>query len=161
MSTSVLPMHVLDHSMLPTHVLTFFQHMKQIGISSVDAKANMDVRNVRKYRILSSDVKLSLTLVDAQTDQDIGALTDGDVIDLSRVRSSLNVRADGADNAVTAMVFLFDGVSVRTETVAPFSLGGDLSGDYKKYRPLAAQGPNVIEVRAMVGNAMVGHLSSH
>lgn len=101
---------------------------------------------------------MSLTLVNSATDQDIVTLNEGDVIDLSQVGRSLNVRVNADSSPVDTMEFWFDGVIVRTETTEPFSLGGDRSGNYKRFNALTAPGPHEIDVRALVGNEVVGEL---
>ncbi|MFW6107529.1 MAG: DUF5060 domain-containing protein [bacterium] len=75
-----------------------------------------------------------LTLVDAQTDRDIRALTDGATIDLAKDGGSLNVRADVAGE-VGSVRFAVDGKTVQTENVAPYALAGDRGGDYSPWRP--------------------------
>ena len=84
---------------------------------------------------LSSISVSSFTLVNATTDQDIGALQSGDVIDLDQVGQALNVRAN-TSGSVAQVRFGLDGVSnYRTEGVAPYALEGDRSGDYYAWTP--------------------------
>ncbi len=70
-------------------------------------------------------------LVDASADADIRPLLHGDILNLNLLPSELSVRAlvSGSPNSV---VFDLDGVlGIQTENVAPYSLGGDASGDYE------------------------------
>lgn len=81
----------------------------------------------------SSDIS-GFVLVDSNTDQDLGALVDGSVIDLSAVGSSLNVRADAAAS-VESVRFDLNGNRLRVENIAPYALAGDRNSDYLKWSP--------------------------
>ena len=71
------------------------------------------------------------TLVNADTDEDIAPLSDGDVVDLSATgTANLSVRA-GASGAVESVRFGFEGNSdYQTESQRPYALTGDSDGDY-------------------------------
>ncbi|MEM7286598.1 MAG: hypothetical protein AAF480_09630, partial [Actinomycetota bacterium] len=75
-------------------------------------------------------------LVDADTDTDIGPLTDGAVIDLSSVDAQLNVRAD-VSGAVASVLFGLNGDGRhRIENVPPYALFGDNpAGQYFGWSP--------------------------
>jgi Malectin domain len=102
-------------------------------------------------------VSLSLKLVDSSSNKeiDMDALTEGAVIDLSKVGTALNIRA-GIGYNVTTMDFWFDGDYIRTEFFAPYSLGGDNFGNYRPFRPLTLTGKHEINVRAFIGTVLVG-----
>jgi Malectin domain len=102
-------------------------------------------------------VSLTLKLVDSKTNEeiDMDALTEGAVIDLSKVGTALNIRA-GIGYNVTTMDFWFDGDYIRTEFFAPFSLGGDNFGNYRSFSPLTVTGKHEINVRAFIGTELVG-----
>ncbi|MCB0839145.1 MAG: T9SS type A sorting domain-containing protein [Bacteroidetes bacterium] len=72
------------------------------------------------------------TLVDAVSDQDIGPLNDGDVIDLATLATNqLNVRANLEGPGVESIRFSFQNVAkYRVENFAPYALEGDDNGDY-------------------------------
>ncbi|HTK78127.1 MAG TPA: DNRLRE domain-containing protein, partial [Gemmataceae bacterium] len=74
-----------------------------------------------------------LTLVNAQTDQDIGPFTDGATIDLAG-GAQFSVRADPGD-LVGSVSFVVDGVNVRTESSPPLTIAGDNAGDYLPWTP--------------------------
>ena len=79
---------------------------------------------------------ISFTCVNAVTDVDIQPLEDGDIIDLSQVGSSLNIRANTNPGVVGSVRFGYDGnASYSLENKAPFALAGDRSGDYFKWTP--------------------------
>ncbi|MCB0323945.1 MAG: choice-of-anchor D domain-containing protein, partial [Bdellovibrionales bacterium] len=72
-----------------------------------------------------------LTLVNAATEQDIGPLSNGAAFAASGLPlSQLNVRAE-TTGSVGSVVFAFNGnATFRTESAAPYTLGGDFNGDY-------------------------------
>ena len=72
-----------------------------------------------------------VTLVNAATDQDVGPLADGTVIDQSVAGDQLTVRA-GLTNAPSgSLKFVLDGGHTQVESAAPYSLFGDDPGpDY-------------------------------
>lgn len=72
----------------------------------------------------------SFTLVNASTDVDMVQLFDGDTIHLTTTGSSLNIRVETSPSTVGSVVFELDGSNVQTESVAPYALFGDNSGDY-------------------------------
>jgi uncharacterized delta-60 repeat protein len=76
----------------------------------------------------------SFTLINADTDQDIGVLKDGDVIDLSTrpAGTKLNIRANTHPAAVGSVVFDINGPVKRKEiqNSAPYALLSDHRGDY-------------------------------
>ncbi|MEM9556411.1 MAG: DUF5060 domain-containing protein [Acidobacteriota bacterium] len=81
----------------------------------------------------------SFTLIDAGADVPVAAhapLQDGAVLDLSNLPSGLNVRAD-VDGAVGSVTFDLSGADTQTQTesVAPYALFGDSSGDYNAWTP--------------------------
>ncbi|GIV32500.1 MAG: hypothetical protein KatS3mg031_0035 [Chitinophagales bacterium] len=78
-----------------------------------------------------SDRKItSFTLVNADTDMDIGSLYDGAVIDLSTT-GHINVRANvcHSDN-VKSVQFFVNGSSYRIENAAPYALAGNSGPNY-------------------------------
>jgi peptidoglycan/xylan/chitin deacetylase (PgdA/CDA1 family) len=78
---------------------------------------------------------LSLTLVNAAADQDIGLLSNGGVINLAVTGTSLNVRAN-VSGSVGSVRFGLDGnTDYRTESAAPYALAGDNGGDYTSWSP--------------------------
>ncbi|HEX7900037.1 MAG TPA: DUF5060 domain-containing protein [Planctomycetota bacterium] len=75
----------------------------------------------------------SFTLVNADTDADIGPLTSGQSIDLNAARN-LNIRANASGAA--SVRFGYDAnPNVRVESSPPFALAGDTSGNYYAWTP--------------------------
>jgi hypothetical protein len=75
---------------------------------------------------------ISFVLVNANTDEAIGTLNDGDLINLSDYAdNAFNISAEVDISSVGSVVFDFNGVSnFRTENVAPYALGGDSGGNF-------------------------------
>jgi hypothetical protein len=75
------------------------------------------------------------TLVNADTDVDLGPLTDGDTVNLASV-SRLNVRADTSPFPVGSVKFGYDAnPNYRVENTPPYALAGDTSGNYNPWTP--------------------------
>ena len=80
----------------------------------------------------AQDTVAGFVLIDADTDQVIGALSDGDVLNLDSLpTANLAVRADTLPATVGSVRFDLDGiVGFRTESAAPYALFGDGNGNY-------------------------------
>jgi N-acetylneuraminic acid mutarotase len=70
-----------------------------------------------------------LVLVNATSDSDIGAFSSGTNLDVS-TGATFSVRADVGGGTVASVKFLLDGVAIRTENTAPYTVAGDNAGDY-------------------------------
>lgn len=82
-----------------------------------------------------ADVITGYTLVDANTDIDIGPLREGDILN-KRLLPPFNVRADVYACGVPAgsVKFVLNGSTVRIENIAPFAIAGDApAGNYKTW----------------------------
>lgn len=75
----------------------------------------------------------SLTLVSADWQRDLRALTAGGVIDLSQDGFGLNIRADVA--GAGSVAFVLDGKLYSSENMAPYAIGWDDAGKYRKWTP--------------------------
>jgi hypothetical protein len=80
----------------------------------------------------------SLTLVNADTDQDVGTLTNGMVVSYGQLGTRrINIRANVSGTA-GSVVFGFDSNSTyKMENHMPYTIGGDNSGDYNPWTPTA------------------------
>jgi hypothetical protein len=81
---------------------------------------------------------VSFTLINADSDQDIGPLSDGTTLNLATLPThDLNVRANTSPATVGSVVFMLTGAQTndRTESGAPYSLFGDVSGNYNAWTP--------------------------
>ncbi|MEZ4622168.1 MAG: hypothetical protein R2867_42595 [Caldilineaceae bacterium] len=76
-------------------------------------------------------------LVDAETDQDIGPLTDGTVLDLAALPiAGFNIRADTDPAVVGSLRFDLNQVPYfRIEHLPPYAVLGDARGDYMPWHP--------------------------
>jgi CubicO group peptidase (beta-lactamase class C family) len=100
-----------------------------------------------------------LTLIDADTDQPIGPLTDGLALDLSTLPTRrLNVRAETVPAAVGSVRLGLDAkANYRTEGAAPYALAGDDGGDYRAGTPAA--GTHTLTATAYTGPNATGAAS--
>ncbi|MDA3960584.1 MAG: DUF5060 domain-containing protein, partial [Planctomycetota bacterium] len=87
---------------------------------------------------VSAATVTSFTLVNADTNADIGQLVDGDVLDLTSLASTkLNVRASISGTAAKVNFALSGAMShTQSEGVAPYALFGDSSGNYNAWTPV-------------------------
>ncbi len=75
-----------------------------------------------------------LVLLNADTDQDVQTLKDGDVLDLAALPTrSLNIRAATNPAQVGSVSFQLDKRVVARENQAPYAVGGDLNGDFRPW----------------------------
>jgi hypothetical protein len=80
---------------------------------------------------------VTFTLVNSSTDLNIQPLKDGDSINLATLSSTnLNIRAN-SDSPIGSMVFNLTGAQTvnQTESVSPYALFQDISGDYFDWTP--------------------------
>ncbi len=80
---------------------------------------------------------VSYTLINSNTDTDIGILNDGDTLYLNNLPTAkLNIRANTSPGTVDKVFFDYNGVqNYRSEGAAPYALFGDKSGDYNEWTP--------------------------
>ena len=82
----------------------------------------------------------SFTLINADTDQPIGTLGNGGVIDFSKIPTrNLNIRADASASAASVRFGLDGNNNFRTENTRPFALAGDSGGNYNAWTPSLGQ----------------------
>ncbi|WP_339678031.1 T9SS type A sorting domain-containing protein [Cyclobacterium marinum] len=87
-----------------------------------------------KFNVIHNSKVDKLTLVNADTDEDIMPLIEGSNIDLNRYKDvKLNIRAEGKGEQLAAIAFQLSGAKnyVWTERKAPYAIFGDFQGvDY-------------------------------
>lgn len=84
----------------------------------------------------SGQAVTTLMLVNATTDQDIGPITEGMVINFSATGDQLNIRADTSPASVGSVRFAFDGnPNYGTQNGKPYTIGGDTLTDYWPWTP--------------------------
>ena len=90
------------------------------------------------------------TLIDTDTGRRIPGydpIEEGAVLDLSQLPPNLNIRADVLDR-VESVQFDLNGESNRLENVSPYTLFGDLLGDYHAGTPLLGKQHNTLTATA-------------
>jgi CubicO group peptidase (beta-lactamase class C family) len=102
----------------------------------------------------------SLTLINADTDQPIGALDSGALLHLASLPTrKLNVRANTTPVTVGSVRFGFDGNGAwSVENAAPYAFGGDSSGDYNPWTP--AVGNHSMSATAFSNSGATGTASA-
>jgi type 1 glutamine amidotransferase len=78
----------------------------------------------------------SLVLVNADTDQDISEIKEGDVFNLAEIgTSNLNVRAE-VEGETESVIFDYNGQNkFQIDNTAAYALGGNTGGDYAAWNP--------------------------
>lgn len=86
---------------------------------------------------VTSQSVTSLTLVNADTKEDIGTLKNGQLMILSALpAANLNIRANTNPDTIGSVLFSYDSVShFHTENVPPYSFAGDKSGSFNTWTP--------------------------
>jgi hypothetical protein len=107
---------------------------------------NIETLESRAY-FAAAPAAPSLTLLDAVTDQPIGAFVSGGVLDVSGGHA-YSVRAD-AKTGTGSVQFILDGKNFRTENFAPYSIAGDTGSDYASWIPSA--GTHTLKVIPFAG----------
>ncbi len=88
------------------------------------------------FIIANADEVTSFTLVNASSNADIQTLNDGDTVNLYYTGLSLNIRANTSPSTVGSVKFGYDGNNnYSVESVAPYAMEGDNSGDYNSWTP--------------------------
>ncbi len=111
----------------------------------------------------SGSAVASVTLINADTNQPISGfdpLLNGATLDLSSLPTkNLNIRANTGSATVGSVRFALDGTSdYRTETVQPYALAGDSSGNYAAWTP--AVGSHTLTVTPYSGASGTGTAGS-
>ncbi len=105
--------------------------------------------NTISFEVVSPDAPEigRLVLVNADTNEEIGAIGDGDVLDLSQYPTTgLSIIAETEGEGVGSVLFDFNGIrGYQTENAAPYALNGDRRGRYKP--TFFAPGVNVLTAR--------------
>ena len=96
----------------------------------------------------------SVWLVDADADEVITMISDGDVFDRALLPPNLNVTVEASTDTESVQSGYGGIPVVRTENVAPYALGGDNGGDYQTY-PLP-DGWHTVRARPFAANDATG-----
>lgn len=106
-------------------------YLDKLTVSS-NAPDKLGSTSIIELEVLDIPEVVSFLLINADTDEAIGPLNDGDVIDLGTLTtSSFNVVANIGDVPAGSVVFDLNGeIGFRTESKAPYALAGDSNGAF-------------------------------
>jgi hypothetical protein len=123
------------NSMRDRVTVTFLQ---KLFASVTQTYVTCDGRTINGSPLTSAGKVTALTLMNANTDQPILTMTNGMTITLANLATrNLNIRAVTSPSLVGSVRFALDGsANYRTETLAPYALAGDDSGDYRAWTPI-------------------------
>ncbi|NMM48520.1 Ig-like domain-containing protein [Marinigracilibium pacificum] len=112
---------------------TYFGDIVVLSNDPVTPEASIPVA----LTVLPVPEVVSFTLIDADIQEEIGPLLDGDVINLDNYRKNkFSIVAEVNGVNVGSVVFDFNGESnFQTENYAPYAINGDYSGG-KKFHPI-------------------------
>jgi hypothetical protein len=84
------------------------------------------------FSVINSAAITGFTLINADTDQPIRTIMNGDTINLASLpTTNLNIRAETNAGPIESVRFAFDGNNnYRVENLAPYALFSDQAGDY-------------------------------
>ena len=86
--------------------------------------------------LIPAGVVESYTLVNAETDEDIMEITEGDTINLAALATTkLNIRANINPATTGSVKFTLNGNDLRTENLFPYAAFSDKNGDYLEWIP--------------------------
>jgi hypothetical protein len=103
-----------------THTLTATPYTNTYGRGTAGTAFTV------RFTVVNGPTVLSFTLINADTDQDVRELKNGDVIDYSKLGTrNINIRANTYPGAVGSVVFRLNS-QVITENLVPYALGGDV-----------------------------------
>ncbi|MEA2709748.1 MAG: hypothetical protein QOF78_2349 [Phycisphaerales bacterium] len=107
------------------------------GQDRLDAGANDDPLKINPVTNRAYSVSVtSFTLFDAETQQAVGTVNNGDTLNMASLPAKLNIVANLSGGIGTASVgFVFDGQFVRVENIAPYALLADDAGDLNGWTP--------------------------
>jgi len=109
--------------------------LRAVGYSGSNGTGAVTVERTIHFLVKQPTGQVSFTLVNAQSDQDISSLENGQIIDLSAIGTNqLNIRANSSMSGTSSVIFDYNGTThFRVENTAPFALFADASGDYNAH----------------------------
>lgn len=152
--TPVLLYHVINANIL-LEELSDGQTAGTLFGNDVTVSKQGDVIKINESRVIQPDViatngtvhvinqvlipagnVLSYTLVNAETNEDIMAINDGDTLDIAMIGTNrLNIRANIEPETTGSVRFTLNGRELRTENVFPYAAFSDSNGDYIVWEP--------------------------
>ncbi|MEN1785207.1 MAG: T9SS type A sorting domain-containing protein, partial [Bacteroidota bacterium] len=137
------------------NTLTATAYTEDRGAGAVSATTTISFEVIE----VADDAAISFNLIDATTDQVLGAIEDNAVIDLSDYEEGTKLTVEAVVTGLNdeSVVFDFnDTVGFRTENVEPYALAGDINSDFSG-APLIL-GSNMVTASAFSGNSGTGDL---
>jgi len=121
-----------------------FRNVYTIGVIGTDPVNQQSIVSSKKIQVdWCQGTRISrFWLVDTDTNLPVRVLKDGDTVSLSclggfsvevETYAEIATEAQSEGDLTDKVVFKLDGMRVRTESVWPFALGGDVDGDYKAF----------------------------
>ncbi|MEM8899098.1 MAG: choice-of-anchor Q domain-containing protein [Bacteroidota bacterium] len=106
----------------------FYGESRKVG-------SNIDI-GVSEFQDLPTFRVTQFVLIDAVTDQPIGGLNNGDIIDWRELKNPINIEAK-TEGEAKSVQFSLEGKAnfTRTENVKPWAMLGDNKGNFKEWRP--------------------------
>ena len=102
----------------------------------------------------SETLLVGFTLINANSDLELMPVSNGDEVDLSSLGTRrLNLRADIDTTGawvVDSVTFSYGSEASRTDSIPPYSLGGESNGDYKKVDWLSTVGIKAVTVSVLL-----------
>ncbi|MDW3646057.1 MAG: M36 family metallopeptidase [Bacteroidia bacterium] len=99
---------------------------------------------------------MQFVLVDAKTNQDIGILSDGDVLDMNALgTANFNIRAESIGNAAIGSVLMVGAGENHATNSTPFTLGAYAGGNYASVDDLGP-GKHIVRAYPYSGNNKSG-----
>lgn len=113
------------------YLVAGFSNSNASGDKSENSKGGFDYWVVA-LKVPNNPAVTTLTLMNAETDQEIKELKDGDVINLTEVGKLLNIRANIPAEKITKVTFYLNGPIThhQTENISPYALFGDQQGNF-------------------------------
>ena len=117
-----------------------------LAVLSVGACTGPVDGNVQSKAVDPTSTGVDFILVDAEADFQIRRLETGDTVNVGSLGRALSLSAIPVANAgIKSATFFLNGERVRTEGVAPYTLTGDVRGDYTPWSlPLGEHSVSVL-----------------
>lgn len=133
-------------------------YLGNVTVSSNDP-ANPEVLLPVTMEVVESPEVESFTLINASSNEEIGLLNEGDIINLKDyTNNSFSVLANTGTSEVGSVIFEFNGIErYRIESIAPFSLYGDAANGTEFYPVEFQLGTNTITATPYSGKYGTGY----
>ena len=124
----------------PAHTYNAGSYTVRLTVTDNGGATSTTSKSVTVTAPTSGQAVTSFSLINADTDQVIRPLVDGDTVDYAALKTSnISVRANTSPSTVGSVSFVLDGQPYRIENHAPYSLAGEVwrGGPTSEYDPIA------------------------